>query len=78
MSIQNYITDMLELKDNNVIFKENCYYKEKIKGITYKIFEGYLSYNPKFCPKCGVIFDNKFNTTSGFVIIVKKVFYKVI
>ena len=37
MSIQNYITDMLELKDNNVIFKEICYYKKKIKGITYKI-----------------------------------------
>lgn len=57
---------MLELKDNNVIFKENCYYKEKIKGITYKIFEGYLSYNPKFCPKCGVIFDNKFEK-HGFI-----------
>ena len=66
MSIQNYIIDMLELKDNNVIFKENCYYKEKIKGITYKIFEGYLSYNPKFCPKCGVIFDNKFEK-HGFI-----------
>ena len=25
MSIQNYITDLLELKDNNVIFKENLY-----------------------------------------------------
>ena len=39
MSNQNYITEMLELKDNNVIFKENCYYKEKIKGITHKLFE---------------------------------------
>ena len=57
MSNQNYITEMLELKDNNVFFKKNCYYKEKIKGVTYKIFEGYLSYKPKFCPKCGVLFD---------------------
>ena len=48
MSNQSYITEMLELKDNNVIFKENCYYKEKINGITHKIFEGYLSYKPKF------------------------------
>ena len=48
MSNQNYITEMLELKDNNVFFYENCYYKEKIKGITYKIFEGYLSYKLKF------------------------------
>ena len=31
MSNQNYITEMLELKDNNVIFYKNCYYKEKIK-----------------------------------------------
>ena len=59
MSNQNYITEMLELKDNNVFFKENCYYKEKIKGITYKIFEGYLSYNPKFCHRCGCVFNDK-------------------
>ncbi len=37
MSIQNYITDLLELKDNNVIFKENCYYKEIVKGVTFKM-----------------------------------------
>ena len=67
MSNQNYITEMLELKDNNVFFYENCYYKEKIKGITYKIFEGYLSYKPKFCPKCGVLFDDKFEK-HGFII----------
>ena len=66
MSNQNYITEILELKDNNVIFKENCYYKEKIKGIIYKIFEGYLSYKPKFCSKCGVVFDDKFEK-HGFI-----------
>ena len=66
MSNQNYITEMLELKDNNVIFKENCYYKEKIKGITHKIFEGHLSYKPDFCPKCGVVFDDKFEK-HGFI-----------
>ena len=37
MSNQNYITEMLELKDNNVFFYENCYYKAKIKEITFKI-----------------------------------------
>lgn len=57
MSNKNYITDLLELKDNNVIFKENCYYKENVKGVTYKIFEEFLSYEPEFCPKCGVLFD---------------------
>ena len=58
--------EMLELKDNNVTFQENFYYKEKIKGIIYKIFEGYLSYKPKLCPNCGVIFDNKFEK-HGFI-----------
>lgn len=67
MSNQNYITDMLELKDSNIFFKENFYYKEKIKGITYKIFEGFLSYKPLFCPKCGVIFDDNFEK-HGFIV----------
>ena len=67
MSNQNYIIDMLELKDSNVHFKENFYHKEKIKGITYKIFEGYLSYKPLFCPKCGVVFDEFFEK-HGFII----------
>ena len=66
MSNQNYITEMLELKDNNVIFKENYYYKENIKEITYKIFEGYLIYKPKCCYKCGVVFDDKFEK-HGFI-----------
>ena len=67
MSNQNYIIDMLELKDSNVYFKENFYYKETIKGITYKIFEGYLSYKPSFCPSCGVVFDEKFEK-HGFIL----------
>ena len=67
MSYKNYITDLLELKDNNITFKENFYYKENINGITHKIFEGYLSYKPDFCPKCGVVFDDKFEK-HGFII----------
>lgn len=66
MSNQDYITEILELKDNNIIFKENYYYKEKIKGINHKIFEGYLSYQPDYCYKCGVVFDNDFEK-HGFI-----------
>ena len=44
MSNTNYITEMLELKDNNIKFYENCYHKEKIKGVYYKVFDGVLSY----------------------------------
>lgn len=58
---------MLELKDNNIKFFDNCYYKEIIKGITHKIFEGYLSYQPDYCPKCGVVFDDNFEK-HGFII----------
>ena len=58
---------MLELKDNNIKFYENCYYKQEIKGVTHKIFEGYLSYQPEYCDKCGILFDDKFEK-HGFII----------
>lgn len=57
MSNQNYITEILELKDNNVIFKENCYYKGKIKGITHLCF-----FNKKMFPNANIIID-KFHLT---------------
>ena len=60
MSDLNYITEMLELKDKNIKFFENCYHKEKIKGVYHKVFDGILTYQPLCCEKCGVAFDNKF------------------
>jgi transposase len=66
MSEQNYITEMLELKDKNIKFFENCYYKEKIDEVIHKIFEGYLTYQPSHCYKCGVAFDSKFEK-HGFI-----------
>ena len=66
MSELNYITEMLELKDNNINFFKNCYYKEKIKGIYHKIFEGTLTYEPVCCEKCGVVFDKKIEK-HGFI-----------
>ena len=66
MSELNYIIEMLELKDNNIKFYENCYHKEKIKGIYHKVFEAYLSYKPTHCPKCGVSFDDNFEK-HGFI-----------
>ena len=66
MSQLNYIIDILNLKEKNIIFKENFYYETKIKDITHKIFEGYLSYQPDCCPRCGVVFDNKFEK-HGFI-----------
>jgi Transposase and inactivated derivatives len=66
MSKLDYITEMLELKDNNIKFYENCYHKEKIKGIYHKVFEGILSFQPVCCEKCGVLFDNNFEK-HGFI-----------
>ena len=66
MSELNYITELLELKDNNIKFYENCYHKEKIKGIFHKVFEGILTYKPICCEKCGVLFDNNFEK-HGFI-----------
>ena len=66
MSDLNYITEMLELKDKNIKFFENCYHKEKIKGVYHKVFDGILTYQPLCCEKCGVAFDNKFEK-HGFI-----------
>ena len=66
MSDLNYITEMLELKDKNIKFFENCYHKEKIKGVYHKFFDGILTYQPLCCEKCGVAFDNKFEK-HGFI-----------
>ena len=66
MSELNYITEMLELKDKNIKFFENCYHKEKIKGVYHKVFDGILTYQPLCCEKCGVAFDNKFEK-HGFI-----------
>ena len=66
MSELNYITEMLELKDNNIKFYENCYHKEEINGKVHKIFEGFLTYQPICCDKCGVLFDNNFEK-HGFI-----------
>ena len=66
MSELNYITELLELKDNNIKFYQNCYYKEKIKEVYHKVFEGVLTYQPVCCEKCGVVFDNNFEK-HGFI-----------
>jgi transposase len=54
MSINNYILNLLNIKDKNIHIITEC--KEKmIKGKNYKIIEGILTYTPKYCPCCGTI-----------------------
>ncbi len=54
MSTNNYILNLLNIKDENIKIFEKI--EEKIiKGKNYKILEGILSYNPKYCPCCGCV-----------------------
>ena len=66
MSNNNYIIEILNLKEKNLFFNENFYYEEKVNGVTHKFFEAFLSYIPTHCYKCGVLFDNQFEK-HGFV-----------
>ena len=59
MSQDNYIIKLLNIKDKNIKFLKDFYSEKKIKGITYKIITGYLSYKPSFCPKCGCVFNEE-------------------
>ena len=49
MSTNNYILNLLNIKDKNIFISEKIEMR-KIKGINYKIIEGVLSYNPHHCP----------------------------
>lgn len=51
----NYILNLLNIKDQNIFINTNSIEEKKIKGKKYKIIEGFLTYNPKYCPICGVI-----------------------
>ena len=54
MSINNYILNLLNIKDKNIFISEKIEIR-KIKNVNYKIIEGVLSYKPDCCPKCGCI-----------------------
>lgn len=55
MSINNYILNLLNIKVKNFYILTNNLQNKKIKGKNYKIIEEILTYNPEFCPICGII-----------------------
>ena len=57
MSLFNYITNLLGLKDNNIIFNDNIE-TEEIRGITYKVIFGKLTYKADSCPCCNASGDS--------------------
>ena len=54
MPMNNYILNLLNIKDENIFIIPKM--EEKIiKNKNYKIIEGFLTYIPEYCPCCGCI-----------------------
>jgi transposase len=59
MSHNDSIINLLNLKDENIIFDENFCIDGIVKGVKCKVFNATLTYKPKACYSCGHIFDKK-------------------
>ena len=55
MTHTDYTKNILNIKDENIYFYENCLESRKENNIEVKVFHGYLTYTPEFCDRCGVI-----------------------
>ena len=75
MSINNCIVKLLNLKEENVKFKENFVEERKINGKRSLIYMGYLYNNYEYCPECGCINENTIvkNGTKKSLIKIPKV-----
>lgn len=55
MTHSDYTKNILNIKDENIYFNENCLKVVNIKGRETKVFHGILTYNVEFCPCCGCL-----------------------
>ena len=55
MSYNDYIRNLLNIKDINIYFNENLIQEKVIKGRNTKIIFAILTYIPNYCPLCGVV-----------------------
>lgn len=55
MTHTDYTKQILNIKDENIYFNENCLEIKRINNVDTKVFHGYLTYTPEYCPKCGCI-----------------------
>ena len=55
MTHNDYTKEILNIKDKNVFFDENCLEIKYINGVETKIFHGKLTYTPFYCEYCGCI-----------------------
>jgi len=79
----DFIRDLLDLKDPNIIISDECYLEETIKDIVHKVILGKLTYEPAACYNCACVFDKhiikhgfktsdiKVLSTAGFPTIVR-------
>jgi len=54
MSNNDYILNLLNIKDKNIFILNNIEERD-IKGKNYKVIEGILTYKPKICHCCGIV-----------------------
>ena len=48
MTHTDYTKEILNIKDKNIYFNENCLETKKDGNVEIKIFHGYLTYTPEF------------------------------
>ena len=58
MSLSDYTRNILNIKDENISFEQNCLEEVNINGCITKVFHGKLTYTPTICPKCGCIYES--------------------
>ena len=58
MSHNYCISTLLDLKDKNITFPENCILETQIKNVRSKLILGTLSFQPTHCYQCGHSFDS--------------------
>ena len=58
MPQDNYIRNLLNIKDQNITFDEDGIHDEFIKDKTCRIIDAHLSYIPTQCDKCGCAFES--------------------
>ena len=55
MTHTDYTKKILKIEDENIYFYENCLEIVEIKGVKTKVFHGFLTYTPEYCPHSGVV-----------------------
>ena len=60
MSINNYIKDLLNIKDKNIVIDTENIIVKKVKYLDTKFIYGKLTYTPELCPCCGHV-NESFN-----------------